>query len=149
MKNKILLLAVTSFMAGTMFIGCQSSASKVQDAQDKVQDAKDKVVEANQDLDQALRDSILQFRTQSEATFNDREKSIADFKARIANEKDENRVKYQKKLAELEQQNTDMKKQLDDYKEAGKDKWDTFKVKFSKDMNNLGTAFKNFTVKGK
>ena len=40
-----------------------------------------------------------------------------------------------------------MKAKLDAYEETGKDNWETFKTEFSRDMNDLGEAFKNFTVK--
>ena len=40
-----------------------------------------------------------------------------------------------------------MKEKLDAYKVSGKDNWETFKTEFSSDMNDLGEAFKNFTVK--
>jgi molybdopterin synthase catalytic subunit len=53
------------------------------------------------------------------------------------------------KLAQIEQQNSDLKKNLADFKEESKEKWDSFKVKFSHDMDNLGKALKAFTVKGK
>ena len=40
-----------------------------------------------------------------------------------------------------------MKRKMDDYKEEGKEKWETFKTEFTHDMDELGTAFKNLTVK--
>jgi hypothetical protein len=75
------------------------------------------------------------------------EKIIAEFKARISKEKKENIAKYEKTIAELEQKAGDMKKKLEDFKVEGKDKWDSFKLKFDHDMDELGKALKNFTVK--
>lgn len=40
-----------------------------------------------------------------------------------------------------------MKKKLDDYKADGKDKWEQFKKDFSRDMDDLGNAFKDLTTK--
>jgi phage shock protein A len=77
------------------------------------------------------------------------EKSIGELKARIANETKENLAKYEKKLAELEQKTSDMKKKLEEYKEEGKEKWDSYKLKFNHDMDELEKALKNFTVKSK
>ena len=82
-----------------------------------------------------------------EEKINAYEKTIAEFKARITNEKKENIAKYEKTLAELEQKASNMKKNLEEYKEEGKDKWDAFKVKFNHDLDELGKALKNFTVK--
>ncbi|MBN1184092.1 MAG: hypothetical protein JXB49_17490, partial [Bacteroidales bacterium] len=66
MKNTILIIAVAVLITGTVFTSCQSSAKKVENAKEKVKDAKDKVVEAQQELSEAVKDSILQFKKESE-----------------------------------------------------------------------------------
>ena len=152
MKNTISTLAVIVFIAGTILIGCQSNAKKVENAENKLDDANYNVLEAKQDLAKAHNDSVLayqKFKEESEAKINAHEKSIAEFKARIANEKQENKDKYEKKLAEIEQKNSDLKKKLADYKEEGKEKWDSFKTKFNHDMDELGKALKGFTESSK
>jgi len=149
MKKTILILAITVFMAGTMLISCQSSADKVKNAQDKVQDANNKVVIANQELNQAIKDSVQQFKKESEEQIIANEKSIAEFKAKIAKEKKENRALYQKRLAELEQQNSDMKKRLEEFREDGKENWISFRNKFNHDMEEIGKSFHDFWVKNR
>jgi peptidoglycan hydrolase CwlO-like protein len=146
MKNTILVLAVTAFMGGTMVAGCNSSDKKVENARDKVQDAKENMVEVTQELNQALKDSIQQFKNESVVKISHYEKSIAEFKARIANEKKENKAIYEKKLAELEQKNSDMKKKLEDFKDEGQGDWRSFKSEFNHDMDELGQALKDLTV---
>lgn len=140
MKKTISVLAVTVFMAGAILTGCRSSAKKVENARNNV-------IEANQELSQALKDSIQQFKKESELRINANEESIDKFKAKIKNEKKESKAVYEKKLAELEQKNSDLKKKLEEYKEESEDNWKTFKAEFSNDMNELGNALKNFTVK--
>ena len=149
MKNTFLALTVAVFMAGTMFTGCQSSATKVENAEDKLQEAEGEVLDAKLDLNRAINDSVTEyqkFKKEAEEKIIAQEKSIAEFKARIAKEKMENRAKYEKKLAELEQKNSDMKKKLDDYKDEGQSKWEKFKTEFNSDMDKLGKAFKDLTV---
>ena len=95
---------------------------------------------------QARQDSITEyqkFKKEAEEKIIAYEKIISEFKIKIAKEKKENKVIYEKKLAELEQKNSDMKKKLDDYKEVGEDKWESFKTNFDKDMDELGKAFNN------
>jgi phage shock protein A len=87
--------------------------------------------------------------TLAKEKINSYEKSIGELKARISNETKENLAKYENKLAELEQKTSDMKKKLEEYKEEGKEKWDFYKLKFNHDMDELGKALKNFTVKSK
>ena len=150
MKKTILALAVTAFIAGTTLPSCQSSAEKVENAQDKVQEAQSDADDAEKDLDQAREDSYNEyqkFKKESDEKISAHEKSIIEFRVRIATEKKENRAQYEKKLAELEQKNSDMKKKMDEYKEEGKDKWEIFKNEFSHDMEELGKAFNDFTTK--
>ena len=56
----------------------------------------------------------------------------------------EARADYKRRVLELENKNTDLKKSLDDYKEAGKESWIIFKTEFSNDMDELGNAIKDF-----
>jgi len=137
MKKTGLIIMISFFILAIMIIGCQSSAEKVQKAKDKVQEAKS-------DLEKARFDSITeyqQFRKEAEEKIAAQEKIISDFRIRIANEKLENKAIYEKKLAELEQKNTDMKKTLENYIEQGQNNWQLFKTEFNRDMNKLGEAF--------
>lgn len=140
MKKSYFTLALTMFMAGIMLTGCKSSVKKVENAQDKV-------LEAKQELNVAMKDSIQQFKKESEKRISNNEKNIVEFKARIANEKKENKAKYEKKLAKLEQKNSDMKKKLADFKDEEQVKWEKFKVEYNRDMDELGKAFKDLTIK--
>ena len=142
-------MAIITFMVVAMLTACQSSGTKVENAEQNVQDTKDKVVVAQQELDQAIKDSIQQFRKEEAERISSNEKSIAEFKAKIAKENQETRTKNEQKLAELEQQNRDMKTRLEQFKEDTKANWDAFRFKFKHDMDNLGSAFKAFVVKGK
>jgi DNA-binding PucR family transcriptional regulator len=149
MKKSIFTLAIAMLIAGTIFTGCQSSATKVENAEEKLQAANDKVSDAKQDLLKARLDSINdyeQFKKETEEILITHRKSIADFKARIENEKSENKAKYEKKLAELDKKNTDLEKTLEAYKENGKENWQSFKTKFIYDMQELTEAFKELTA---
>ena len=76
------------------------------------------------------------------------EKSIKDFNARIETQKSEAKAEYKQKIADLEAKNSDMKKRMEDFKADGQSSWDIFKLEFSREMEALGTAFKNFTITG-
>jgi len=152
MKNRVLILTVSAFMAGTVLTNCQSSAKKVENAEDKVQGAMIDLADAQKGLNKTRQDSISEyqkFKKESEEKIAAHDKSIAEFKARIATEKKEDKAKYEKKLAVLEQKNTDLKKKLADYKETGKEKWDAFRLEFSHDLDGLGQSLKGFFVKSK
>ena len=147
MKKPMFVLAAVLLLTGSIFNSCKISTSKVEDAQNNVQDAKDNLVQANNELYQARKDSILQFKKGSEERISNNEKIIAAFKAKITNEKKEDKAAYEKNLALLEKKNSELKKKLEEYTDEGKEKWDTFKTEFGHDMDDLENSLKNFTVK--
>ncbi len=145
MKKSILTLAVSVFVTSALLAGCSSPAEKVVDAQSDV-------AQANQNLDKA-NDAYLadmdKYRKETTDRINANKKSIADFRARVAEDKAATRAEYYKKLDDLEQKNTDMQKSLDDYKADGKDKWEAFKKDFSNGLDGVGNSFKDLTGKKK
>ena len=150
MKSIKVILAVSIFMAGTMLTGCQSSGTKVENAENKLQDAKNDVHTAKQDLNQAIRDSVSEyqkFKLASDEKIATHEKNIAEFKTKIAKEKKENRAVYERKLASLERKNSNMKKKLVNYKIEEKYSWEKFKIAYNRDMDELGREFKDLSVK--
>lgn len=140
MKKIFFTLAIAALFIGTQLTSCRSSAKKVEVAQDKVD-------QANLELDQAIKDSIQQFRTVSEVKITRYEKGIAEFKTRIAKEKKENRAKYEKTLAELEKRNSELKMKLANYRYEEQAKWEIFKADYNREMDELGKAFDDLTVK--
>ena len=142
MKKLILALAVFAIITGAILTSCNTPAEKVKDAQTNV-------TQANKDLDAANKEylaDIENYRKETADKITANDKSIVEFKARIEHEKKATKAEYNKKLTELEQKNSDLKKKLDDYKSDGKEKWETFKAEFSHDMDELGKAFKDLTV---
>ncbi len=143
MKKSILLFTASTLLTGAILTSCSTPAEKVENAETNVTEANEELDQAN---DEYLAD-ITSYRTMTDDKIAANEKSIAEFEARIANEKKEAKADYQKKIDELNQKNTDMKKKMDDYTADGKENWENFKTEFSHDMDELGTAFKDLTVK--
>lgn len=140
MKKTLFTMAIMVSMVFTMFIGCQSSSKKVENAQENV-------VKANEELNQALKDSIQQYRIATQEKLIANEKQLAEYKAKIAIQKKENKAKYEEELAKLVQKNNDLKIKLENYNEENEVKWEAFKTEFNHDMDELGKAFKDLTVK--
>ena len=143
MKKSILTMAAFACIAGAIVTGCNTPAEKVENAQDNVTAAKEDLNKANEEY---LVD-VENYRKEAAAKIAANNKSIAEFNARIENKKEAAKADYKKKVAELEQKNTDIKKRLDDYKAQGKDNWEIFKIEFSRDLEELGKAFKDLTTK--
>lgn len=143
MKKTILSITASVFITGAILTSCNTPSEKVENAQDNV-------TEANEDLDKANQEylaDIENYKSETAVKIATNDKAIADFNARIEKEKKEARGDYKKRIEKLEQKNSDLKKKLADYKEEGKEKWQIFKTEFSHDMDELGDAFRDFTVK--
>lgn len=143
MKTTFVALAIFTFITSTLILSCNSAEKKVENAQTDV-------VDANKDLEKANEDymaEVAAYKKETAEKIAANEQSIIEFNARIATEKKDARVAYKQKIAELEMKNTDMKKKMDDYKEDGKENWEKFKTEFNHDMDELGKAFKDLTVK--
>jgi len=149
MKKIVFTLAVTAIITGTIFTACLSSSQKVENAEDKVEDAQKAVLDAKSDLNMARQDSITeiqQFNTEFKNQISTNTKSIADLKVSIVNATKENKAIFEKKIAELEKRNNDLKMKLAEYNEGGTGQWQTFKSEFKHDLDELGNAFADFTV---
>jgi hypothetical protein len=134
-----------------MFTGCSSDSKKVENAELKVQDAKADVKEAKQDLaetQQAAPISDFQkFKNESNEEINENDRKIAQLRIDIKNEKAEASAKDAKKIDALEKKNHDLKVKLDAYNDDGKSDWKEFKKEFKHDMDGIGHAFKDITVR--
>jgi predicted RNase H-like nuclease (RuvC/YqgF family) len=150
MKKTIFTLAITMIIAGTIFTGCELTTKKTENTPDQMQKSTNDD-EGSQHMGTTMmaKDSISeyqQFKKESEEKIDDFEKSIAEFKTKIANAKAETKAEYEKKLTSLEQKDNALKKKLEEYKEDGQDNWSKFKSEFSHDMDELGIAIKDLTI---
>ena len=148
LKNKIITVKniikiSTLAFSAVLFVSCYTSPEKVN------QDNND-VKKANQDLDNINKEyeaDVAKYKVETDNEISENQKRMLDFKARIANEKAATKEAYQRRLADLEQKESDLKKKLDDYKLDGKENWIIFKTEFNRDMAQLGKALKDLTVK--
>jgi len=143
MKSSKLLLLFTMLGIFFMFTSCDNAAQKVVKAEENV-------VDAEKDLQMAEEEylaDVEQYKLLSAEKIAANDRSIAEFNARIEQEKKEVRADYKAKIKSLETKNSDMKKKMDEYRVEGKDKWELFKTEFGKDMDELGESISNFGKK--
>jgi phage protein D len=142
MKKTIFKITAIALLTSTTFIRCNTPAEKVEKAEENV-------AEANKDLDKAKEEYLTDIETYKKETDTKiaaNNQSLIDFRTRIANEKQAAKDEYEKKIAELDKKNTDMKKMLDDYKAEGKEKWDLFKNDFNNEMDKINRSMKDLTT---
>jgi len=145
MKNSIVRISALSFIAISLLTGCSTTAEKEVDAQTEVNEANKTLEIANEEYLAELD----QFRSETAKTVAENDLSIAEFKTKIEHEKKEAKAEYKEKIEVLEKKNSDMKMKMEEYKADGKENWNKFKTEFKNDMDELGKAFKDFTVSNK
>ena len=139
----MILIAAALFIAGASVVGCSNAtpAEKVETAQTKVDDANKNLDNANN----AYEADITSYRAETDAKIAANEQTIADLKAKTEAHKKADRDAYTKKLADLEQKNTELKMRMSGYKPQGNDNWEQFKAAYVRDMVVLGVAFNAVT----
>ncbi len=142
MKKSFAAITASVLLTSAIIISCSTPAERVVNAQNNVTEANKNLEKANGEY---LAD-IKNYRKETADKIAVNEKNLAEFKARIEHEKKDAKADYKKKIAELEQKNSDMKKKIDDYQVEGKEKWEIFKTEFSHSMDELGKSFKDITT---
>ena len=141
-KTSNLIFGLASVaMAVILFNGCKSPV------EDK-ETTNTGVVEAKESLDEARKDYALKyeaFKLESDNKIAENEKIIAELKAKAKMQGDAAKQDFEKELAVLEQKNQSLKEKMSYYKDEGDGKWESFKIEFDRDMDNLGQALKDLT----
>ncbi|OFZ11400.1 MAG: hypothetical protein A3D92_13420 [Bacteroidetes bacterium RIFCSPHIGHO2_02_FULL_44_7] len=142
MKNSIGTLTLALLLAGLTFTRCSTPAEKVDDAKHNVEDA-------NRDLEEskAYLKEMEAFRAQTEAQIKENERTIAGFKDRIADQRIETQEDYKKAIEALAVQNLKLRKRLNNFNADSLEAWKKFESEFKHDMEALGDAFHDFSVK--
>ena len=142
MKKNVIKLVAIFFIASAILIGCNTPAAKVEDAKENVDEAKEDLDKANQEY----LDEVQNYRNVTAAKIIENDKTIADFRLKIQNEKKEVKANYEIKITALDQKNKNLKQKMDDYNATGKTDWEKFKEEFNYDMDELGKAFQDLIV---
>ena len=142
MKKNVIKLVAIFFIASAILIGCNTPAAKEEDAKENVDEAKEDLDKANQEY----LDEVQNYRNVTAAKIIENDKTIADFRLKIQNEKKEVKANYEIKITALDQKNKNLKQKMDDYNATGKTDWEKFKEEFNHDMDELGKAFQDLIV---
>jgi predicted nucleic acid-binding Zn-ribbon protein len=142
MKKSILLMAIFTFTVGSLFTGCQNSAKKVENAEENLTEAKEDLRDAREEY----REDIENYRLETAEMYEANNRSIAAFNQKMANEKNEVKMKYNKEIGDLELKNREMKKKMDEFNAESQEQWEKFKSDFKRDMDQLGKALADLTL---
>jgi len=104
-------------------------------------------IEAERDMEIAqseIEADVRIYRQEAANDIRDNNRAIADIKRKIQDEDAETRAAHEVRIEELERKNSDLKRQIDNYRVSNRDSWDNFKGEFSSSMDNLGDSLDNF-----
>ena len=137
MKTLTILLVITSTVI--LQTGCNNSKEKLDEA--KIASAKSdsllKIADANYQND------LKNYRIEKYNEIIENEKKIAEYKAL----KQETKTDLNAKIDSIEKSNLQLKLKMDNFKDEGIEDWKKFKSEFSRDMDELGKAIKDITIK--
>jgi phosphoenolpyruvate-protein kinase (PTS system EI component) len=140
MKNRFLILAMAGLLSGTLYTACNNSEKRVEEAAEDVADAQKK-----------LDDAEAKFAEEWENFKMENEKRIQENETEISNYREMEKAdptwsnKYRVRIDELETRNNALRDKIRNYEaEKRRDKWESFKEEFKHDMDELGTALKDF-----
>ena len=142
LKNLLITLALAVGIAALQFSGCLSTPRHAAPSHTDLQEVafSDPATGSGQD---ARQDSLRLFRKEANARISGYDKTIASLKTKIAEEKSENRARYEKRLAEVETLNREAKAKLRAYTKDGKEAWADFREAFTREMDALGNSISN------
>lgn len=141
MKKSIFAVAITALVAGTTITSCDSSTKKVEDAAVKVDQASEDLADAKKEFNE----EYAKFQAESEKRMVENDKQIAELKANKAQLKKEAKADYDKAINDIEEKNSALRIKMNEYKEEGNEKWESFKREFNHDMDELVQSLKDLT----
>ena len=134
----------TLVITGITFMGCKSSSEKVEDARNELKSVQnDSSKESQKGVDV---EEWKIFRNESQAKIKNNQLRINYLKKNNKQSGIPGKVEYKASIDSLESKNNELVIRMDNYSK-GKSDWETFKLEFKRDLDNLGIALQNFTEK--
>lgn len=127
---------------------CKTAAEKEAEAQIKVENAKTDLEDAKQetitDAQQQANDAEWKiFKNNAETTIENNKIRIAELRVKMTKSGKKMDAVYTAKIDAMELQNKNLKTRIEQY-EMTQGNWSSFKIEFSKDMDELGQAIAGF-----
>jgi hypothetical protein len=139
MKTTVLTMAFLACLATAGLTSCNFTTEQKAET---LEEAKANVETATEDLAIARQDSTetANYKVETEIKLKENELLIADMKDKMRTERQESRVRYNRVLDSLNQQNSRLRNNIQTYSSAGKENWEKFKQGFNQELDALGKA---------
>lgn len=140
---------VLLFMLGATLFSCSYSAKKAEKAE-KVEKAEETLNQAEEDLEEAEKNyqaDYKKFVSETNKVIASNERIIESLNHSIKNVNAKERIKHEDNISKLDERNRALKKRIKEYKHESNHEWESFKVKFNNDLEDLGAALSSFVSK--
>jgi len=140
MKNSTFAITMFAIIFAFTAQSCDRSSDKMERAQTDV-------IEADRDLEIAqseIEADVQIYRQKTATDIRNNNLTISNIKDRIQNEDQDTRAAHQTRISELEKENNDLKRKIDNYRVTNRNNWDMFKDDFTSSMDELGNSLDNF-----
>ncbi|WP_146185077.1 guided entry of tail-anchored proteins factor 1 [Flavobacterium pallidum] len=139
MKKHITIAAASIF--SLMLLGsCKNESKDIEDAKDDVIEARQDEQIAKEQADAAQTDSVSDYarlKAETNKLIADNKTRIAEFKVKLKTESAANQAKFEKQIDKLEAKNEELQKDLDNWANKGKERWDAFKERVQKSVDDV------------
>jgi signal transduction protein with GAF and PtsI domain len=143
MNKLIQKLSFSTILIVGILSGCNSTTSKVENAEKDVQKEKEDVVKANENL----RLEIENYRKETAAKIDGNDLRIAEVRAQAEKDKTAMKAEVKTQIADLEKKNIELRTKLNDYQSDKQEDWDNFKNELNHDIDELGNSLRDFGKK--
>ena len=150
MKLKYFTIIITACLSIMALVSCESHEQKADEAfesfKEEKMNSKDSIIIYKDTASKKSEntDEWSKFKIETEKKIASNEKMIRDIR-NIQNAS----ASLLKKIAGIEKENNDFKRQMDEYKEDIKVKWENFKGTMNHDVDKIGIELKDITIKNK
>jgi septin family protein len=145
-KTTGLTTAFIGLLAVSMFNS--SCARKEEGTTETRIEEKPHTEQENKTIDNAKLEAERQeYRHEQERRIKENNDRMEELRAEIDRSDKNMREEYRKRIDELKDRNEKLKARMDEYKYEDETKWDNFKREWNHDMDELGTALRDFTVR--
>lgn len=146
MKKSIYFTGFLGLLSLAALTGCDSNKEKTEKAELNLSEAKAKATSDSLNLVSVEEWTL--FKNETESKIKEHEIRISFLKKSIKQSSPKTKKELNEKIESLEKDNQSLKNRLETYEKVKSD-WITFKREFSHDMDQLGSALKDFTIPSK
>jgi hypothetical protein len=142
MYKKTLRLSSITITVGVILLSCNTRTENIEEAKTNLT--------AKQHLNvrkETYLTDIKIYRTETNEKVVINNLSITSLKKRIENDKEHSNSDYYVKVGELDRENNEMKRIMDNYTPEGKENWEAFKFEFNLGMDKIENSLEILSTK--